>query len=90
MPPVVGWDETRKWKEEIRNYRAKPIKMEIRHVLPGDVEFSMEDGAKLFDFHTVEYTRRSKPGEKLPLETAGPFHLGRNQKQNAVRLVPGK
>ncbi len=61
VPPVVGWDETRKWKEEIRNYRAKPIKMEIRHVLQGDVEFSKEDGAKLYDYRTVEYTETSSP-----------------------------
>ncbi len=86
-PPVVGWDETRKWKEEIRNYRAKDIKIEIRHVLDGDVEFAPPAGGKLFDFQTVEYTLTVKPGEKLPLETSGTFHLGRNQKQNAVRLI---
>ncbi len=62
VPPVVGWDETRKWKEEIRNYRSKPIKMEIRHVLGGDVEFAQQDGAKLFDYQTVEYTLTIKPG----------------------------
>ncbi len=89
-PPVVGWDETRKWKEEIRNYRAKDIKIEIRHVLGGDVEFLPPAGGKLFDFQTVEYTLTVKPGEKLPLETSGTFHLGRNQKQNAVRLAPAK
>ena len=86
-PPVVGWDETRKWKEEIRNYRAKPIKMEIRHVLGGDVEFAQQDGAKLFDYQTVEYTLTVKPGERLPSRDGGTFHLGRNQKQNAVRLT---
>jgi len=32
-PQVNGWDETRTWQEEVRNYRAKPIKIEIRHVL---------------------------------------------------------
>ncbi len=86
-PVVVGWDETRKWKEEIRNYRAKPIKMEIRHVIGGDVEFVQQDGTKLFDYQTVEYTLTVKPGERLPVETAATLHLGRNQKQNAVRLV---
>jgi hypothetical protein len=45
-PParVVGWEETRKWQEEVRNYRDKAIKMEIRHVLAGDVDFKAEAG----------------------------------------------
>jgi len=89
-PPVVGWEETRKWKEEIRNYRAKPIKMEIRHVLQGDVEFTGED-AKLYDHRTVEYTMTIPGGGKpVAFETTGTFHLGRSHKQDAVRLVPGK
>jgi hypothetical protein len=87
VPPVVGWDETRKWQEEIRNYRAKPIKMEIRHVLPGDVEFGMEGAAvKLYDFHTPEYVLTLAAGEKQKWLSEGTFHLGRNQKQNRVRL----
>jgi hypothetical protein len=86
-PPVVGWDETRKWQEEIRNYRAKPIKMEIRHVLPGDVEFGMEGGAvKLYDFHTPEYVLTLAAGEKQKWLSEGTFHLGQNQKQDRVRL----
>ncbi|MBE3097312.1 MAG: hypothetical protein IMZ44_09320 [Planctomycetes bacterium] len=87
VPPVVGWDETRKWQEEIRNYRAKPIKMEIRHVLPGDVEFGMEGAAvKLYDFHTPEYVLTLAAGQKQKWLSEGTFHLGRNQKQNRVRM----
>jgi hypothetical protein len=86
-PPVVGWDETRKWQEEIRNYRAKPIKMEIRHVLSGDVQFGMEGAAvKLYDFHTPEYVLTLAAGQKQKWLSEGTFHLGRNQKQNRVRL----
>jgi hypothetical protein len=87
-PPVVGWDETRKWKETLRNYRAKPIKMEFRHVLDGDVEFVQHDGATLYDFQTVEYTLTVQPGGKpLVKETSATFHLGDNSKQDTVRLV---
>jgi len=70
-PRVVGWDESRTWQEEVRNYRAKPIRVEIRHVLPGDVEFSAEavGGLKLYDYRTPEYT------------------MTKNQKQNRVRLI---
>jgi hypothetical protein len=86
-PPVVGWDETRKWQEEIRNYRAKPIKMEVRHVLQGDVEFSMQGPAvKLYDFHTPEYVLELGAGQKQKWLSEGTFHFGRNQKQDRVRL----
>ena len=87
VPPVVGWDETRKWQEEIRNYRAKPIKMEIRHVLAGDVQFGMEGAqVKLYDFHTPEYVLTLAAGQKQKWLSEGTFHLARNQKQNRVRL----
>jgi hypothetical protein len=87
---VVGWDETRQWREEVRNYRAKPIVMEIRHVLPGDVEFSVaEPAAKvtLYDFRTPEYTVTVPARTKLNVDSRGTFHLGKNAKQNRVRIV---
>jgi len=91
-PVVVGWEETRKWQEEVRNYRDKPIKIEVRHVLPGDVEFSMEagqaQGLKLFDFQTVEYTLDLPAATKRKYLSQGLFHLGNSQKQNRVRLKP--
>ena len=86
-PIVVGWDETRKWQEEIRNYRSKPIKIEIRHVIGGDVEFQMEGAqVKAFDFRTMEYTLDLAAGKKMKWLSQGDFHLGQNQKQNRVRL----
>jgi hypothetical protein len=89
-PRVAGWDETRKWQEQVRNYRAKPIKIEIRHVLPGDVDFSMEagqaQGLKLFDFRTPEYVMNVPARKTLKWLSEGTFHLGRNQKQNRVQL----
>ena len=85
-PRVVGWNETRKWQEEIRNYRAKAIKVEIRHVLPGHVEFAMEDSPKLFDYHTVEYVVEIPARKTQKWTSEGLFHLGRNQKQNRVEL----
>ena len=86
VPQVVGWDEYRQWQEEVRNYRAKPIKMEIRHVLPGDVEFSMKDAPRLFDYQTVEYVVEVPAREKQKWTTEGLHHLGQNEKQQRVRL----
>jgi len=88
-PRVVGWDEARTWQEEVRNYRAKPIKIEIRHVLAGDVEFSAEavGDLKLYDYRTPEYTMTIPSRKPTKWVTEGTFHLGRNQKQNRVRLI---
>jgi len=90
-PRVVGWDETRSWQEEVRNYRARPITMEIRHILAGDVEFSVAEPAakvNLYDFRTPEYTVTVPARTKLKVDSRGTFHLGTNQKQNRVRLKP--
>jgi hypothetical protein len=90
-PRVVGWDETRRWREEIRNYRAKPIVMEIRHVLQGDVAFSVGQPAakvNLYDFRTPEYTVTVPARTKQTVDSRGTFHLGKNAKQNRVRLKP--
>jgi hypothetical protein len=86
-PVVVGWNETRKWQEEIRNYRAKAIKVEIRHVLGGHVEFAMEDSPKLFDYHTVEYVVEVPARKTQRWESNGLFRLGQNQKQDRVQLA---
>ncbi len=87
-PAVNGWDEGRKWQEEIRNYRAKPIRMEIRHVLEGDVEFGAEavGALKLYDFRTPEYVMTIPARGKQKWTSDGMFHLGVSQKQNRVRL----
>ncbi|MFO8012732.1 MAG: hypothetical protein R6X20_05430 [Phycisphaerae bacterium] len=90
-PRVVGWDETRRWREEVRNYRAKPIVLEIRHVLQGDVEFTVAEPAakvNLYDFRTPEYTVTVPARTKLNVDSRGTFHLGKNAKQNRVRLKP--
>jgi hypothetical protein len=86
-PVVVGWDETRKWQEEAKNWRAKPIKLEVRHVIGGDVDFKMEAPAKLFDFHTVEYTIDIPARKPMKWLSEGTFHLGKNSKQDRIQLL---
>jgi hypothetical protein len=87
-PRVIGWDEARKWQEEIRNYRTKGIKLEIRHVLPGDVEFKMEaPELKLYDFQTVEYTVELPANTTRRYGSDGVVHLGTAQKQARVKLA---
>jgi len=65
--------------------------MEIRHVLAGDVEFTVggpAEGTNLYDFRTPEYTVTVPARKKQTWPSDGTFHLGKNQKQNRVRLKP--
>ncbi|MCK4298621.1 MAG: DUF4139 domain-containing protein, partial [Planctomycetes bacterium] len=84
-PHVVGWDETHGWREEVRNYRDKPIRMEIRHRIPGDIELEAED-ARLHDFQTVEFVVEVKARRKFAWQYAYTKHLGKNASQNRIRL----
>ncbi len=85
-PRVAGWDETRSWKEEIRNYRDKAIRMEVRRVISGDVDLVAE-ASKIHDFQTVEFTFDVKPHEKFSWSYRYTQHLGRNAKQNRIQKI---
>ncbi len=87
VPQVIGWNERQTWQEEVRNYRARPIRLEIRHLIPGDVAFAMEDSPRAYDYRTVEYTVTVQPGETRTWTTEGLFRLGKNKKQDRVEIV---
>jgi len=82
---VIGWDETRHWKEEIRNFRSKAIRMEIRHVIAGDVDVQIEN-ARRHDYRTIEFTFDVKPNRTLVWHYQCTHHLGTRAKQKRVRL----
>jgi hypothetical protein len=84
-PTVVGWDETSSCREEVRNYKAKPVRMELRHVIPGDTDLQAEN-AKLHDFQTVEFTVDAKPAATFAWEYAYTQHQGTSAKQNRINL----
>jgi len=84
-PRVVGWDETQSWTEEIRNHKAKAIRMEVRHIIPGDIELEAED-ARLHDYRTMQFTYDVKPHKKFAWNYQYTQHHGRNAKQNRIRL----
>jgi len=82
---VAGWDETRSWREEIRNFKSKAIRMEIRHVIGGDVDVKAEN-ARLHDYHTLEFTYDVKPNHTLPWHYQCTHHLGTRARQDRLRL----
>jgi len=46
---VTGWDERQGWVHTLRNYRSKPIQVELRLQWAGDVEVTAESEASSFD-----------------------------------------
>jgi hypothetical protein len=82
---VAGWDETSAMKEEIRNYKGKPIRMELRHVIEGDVLLDAET-AKLHDYHTVEFVQDVPAHKVLDWHYKYTQRFGQNAKQDQIRM----
>jgi hypothetical protein len=79
---VAGWDEHTEFAQRVRNYTKRPIDLEIRRTLPGDVIFRSILPAKNHDFQTVQYTASVPAGAKTDLLYEVVRHQGRNAKQN--------
>ena len=84
-PRVIGWDEKRSYKDEVRNYRAKPVKMEVRYVISGDIELT-GGGAKAQDYQTVEFTVDVPANTKHPWTYEYVQHCGDNAKQSRILI----
>ncbi len=84
-PRVVGWDERSSVKEELRNYKGKPVRVELRHVIPGDVELEAE-GAKLHDYHTVEFTYDVPARGQFAWHYEYTQHFGTKARQDRIWL----
>ncbi len=83
---VAGWDDRTLFCQRVRNYTKKPIDLEVRRTLGGDVTFRSELAAKNHDYQTVEYTAAVKPGEKAELLYEIVQRQGHNAKQNHVTI----
>ncbi|MCP4594021.1 MAG: hypothetical protein GY842_25085 [bacterium] len=84
---LVGWDDHRQWIERIRNYRDKPIDVEIRRSFDGHVVFRSNLDPTLHDYRTVQFTTRVAPGAKAEPAYHLAIHQGHNAKQNNVTLA---
>jgi len=84
---VVGWDDHQRWVERIRNYRQKPIEVELRRAFDGHVEYKSRLNPTLHDYRTVQFTATIEAGEKRELPYELTIHQGHNSKQANVTLV---
>ena len=64
---VVGWDDRNLWRQQIRNYTAKPIDVEIRRSFDGHIVFRSQLEPTQFDFQTAQFSTQVKPGAKKDL-----------------------
>jgi hypothetical protein len=83
---VAGWDDRTTYSQQVRNFTAKPIELEVRRTFPGHVVFRSGLAAKNHDYQTVEYTATVTPGEKADLVYEVVQHQGRNAKQQNVTI----
>jgi len=81
---VAGWDDHERFVQRLRNYTRRPIDVQIRRTLPGDVVFRSRLPAKNHDYQTVEYTATVAAGAKTDLPYEVVTHQGYNARQNHV------
>jgi hypothetical protein len=85
---VTGWDEHQNSIATVRNYRGKPLAIELRLQLAGDVELTPSRPTTSFDYQTVETKLTAESGNKAEFPFSVTIHHGKNAKQNRVKLQP--
>ncbi len=83
---VAGWDDHEQWVERIRNYRDKPIQVEIRRSYGGHVIFTSDLGPTLYDYRSPQFTARIAAAQERDLSYDVTFKQGINKKQDNVTL----
>jgi hypothetical protein len=87
---VVGWEDHARYVERIRNFRAKPVDVEIRRAFGGHVIFASQLNPTLHDYQTVQMTAACPASKKTEL----PYHVTTKQnylaKQQNVTLEAGE
>jgi hypothetical protein len=83
---LVGWDEHEILVERIRNYSGKPINVEIRRTIPGQIIFKSLLKPKLHDFQTVELKTSVMANKKSDLLYEVTRKQGTSVKQSNITL----
>jgi len=83
---IVGWDDHEQWVERIRNYRGKPIQVEIRREFNGHVIFASNLDPTLYDYRSPEFTATIAAADERDLAYDLSFKQGINMTQNSVTL----
>lgn len=87
---VAGWDEHTLYRQEIHNFRDKPIRVQVRRAYSGDVLWRSWLKPTLHDVQTVQFAAEVGAGEKAQLVYEVVQRMGYNQKQQRVELRDGE
>lgn len=83
---IAGWDDHQEWIDRVRNYRGKPIDVEIRRSFQGHVLFRSDLDPQLHDYRTPQFSARVEAGQRSDLRYELVFKQGYNKKQDNVTL----
>ncbi|MHC5025848.1 MAG: hypothetical protein ACYTGR_03705, partial [Planctomycetota bacterium] len=84
--PIAGWDDHGQWEERIRNFRDRPIAVEIRRDLDGDVSLQTDAEVALHDYRTPQLTVTVAADSTHAIGYELLRREGINAKQNRVTL----
>ncbi|MHC5108752.1 MAG: DUF4139 domain-containing protein [Planctomycetota bacterium] len=84
---VVGWNDHQQWVERIRNYRDKPIDVEIRRSFAGHAILKAGEATSQHDNETAVFTAKVAAGQRHDLPYEIVFRQGSNREQNGLTLV---
>jgi hypothetical protein len=83
---VSGWDEVTTWTDQIRNYRTKPITVELRRQWSGHIDLSSEVPTTLFDYQTIEVELDVAARSRQVYPATVVLHQGANASQARIEL----
>jgi hypothetical protein len=83
---VAGFDSHEVFTQRIRNYTDKPIDVEIRRTIPGDITFRSGLNPVLHDYQTVELKTSVDSGKRGDLLYEVVQHQDHNAHQNHIVL----
>jgi hypothetical protein len=83
---VVGWDTQTGWMDKIRNYRDKPITLELHRRWGGHVDYKKDGLASLFDYRTIQVKFSVPARNHVDYPASVLVHEGSNARQNRVEL----
>ncbi|MHC4092710.1 MAG: hypothetical protein ACYSVY_20955 [Planctomycetota bacterium] len=86
---VAGWDDHQLWVERIRNYRAKPIEVEIRRSFDGHVILRSNLSPTLYDYRSPQIASQIESAQTVELPYELVYHQVYNKKQDDVTLEAG-
>ena len=81
-----SWNDHEQWVERIRNYRDKPIQVQIRRSYGGHVIFASDLAPTLYDYRSPQFTARIAAAQERDLSYEVTFKQGINKKQDNVTL----